>query len=537
VVSGGVDGYHIYHKPTSATTYSSCPASAADTAAGKGCATLFSFTTDPSATASITISDLTAGTYDFIVKSIMNVAVEDFDPSIHESRSDCESCKASATVTATAPAPEAPAAAGGGGGAGSAISEPSNTPYLGEELHPAAEEEAETTEVATVVDPTFTDLVIPAPTESNPEATVDHWATDLITELATEGIVSGYPDGTFQPDASINRAELTKIALAAFPEASVETTTTTESETKSTWLDFFIKRAEAAEFTKVAAVKSNLNTVTKFSDVEEGSWYETFVNQAQIRGIVNGYSDGSFKPGQSITRAEALKILLESSGFKLDTNAKSQFGDVSREAWYTYFIAFAEKNGVVAGYPEVWFKGEMKLGDYGEDIKTLQRLLKKTGLYRGRETGYLGSVTQKAVIAFQNLHQKNLKKNELGIVDLKTIKKLVAAVGDTDSFRTLVFFPEREITRAETVKLTKIILDLRRTGYSRYAKKPSFAGYHPKVNLIENTSLEVVPIGKFTPTETAAPVEATPAETTHPASEVDQPKGILDRLKDFLKME
>ena len=47
-----------------------------------------------------------------------------------------------------------------------------------------------------------------------------------------------------------------------------------------------------------------------FSDVNTSSWYAAYVEKAKKLGAINGYSDGTFGPNKSITRAESLKILL-----------------------------------------------------------------------------------------------------------------------------------------------------------------------------------------------------------------------------------
>ena len=44
----------------------------------------------------------------------------------------------------------------------------------------------------------------------------DHWAKDTIGKWKDKGVISGYPDGTFKPDSSVNRAELAKILTLAF---------------------------------------------------------------------------------------------------------------------------------------------------------------------------------------------------------------------------------------------------------------------------------------------------------------------------------
>lgn len=101
------------------------------------------------------------------------------------------------------------------------------------------------------------------------------WFNNAVSTLANAGILSGYADGSFRPNASITRAELVKIAVAFYgSDAAVE---------------------------------------ADFSDTED-HWADMFINAAYGLGFVNGYEDGSFRPDQAVTRAEAMKIINRSLG-------------------------------------------------------------------------------------------------------------------------------------------------------------------------------------------------------------------------------
>ena len=96
------------------------------------------------------------------------------------------------------------------------------------------------------------------------------WHAQSINYLASKGIVSGYPDGTFLPDAPITRAE----------------------------------------FAKVVAGYDNLNLTegNMFVDTA-GHWAEGYINSAANRGWVSGYPDGMFMPGDYMTRAEVVSTM------------------------------------------------------------------------------------------------------------------------------------------------------------------------------------------------------------------------------------
>ncbi len=97
-----------------------------------------------------------------------------------------------------------------------------------------------------------------------------------ISEFEQNGIINGYPDGTFRPEANIKRAEFVKILL------------------------------EATDFD--GSVDSNVSL--PFSDVDESQWYAPYVKEAYRLGVVNGYPDGTFRPNANINIAEAYKIVM-----------------------------------------------------------------------------------------------------------------------------------------------------------------------------------------------------------------------------------
>lgn len=100
---------------------------------------------------------------------------------------------------------------------------------------------------------------------------------DAVTVLKDRGVIGGNPDGTFKPKNTINRAEFLKILFSM------------RSETHPIALDCF-------------------------SDIQADAWYAPYVCAAANRDIVQGYSDGTFKPEQNINFAEALKMILKTAG-------------------------------------------------------------------------------------------------------------------------------------------------------------------------------------------------------------------------------
>lgn len=110
-----------------------------------------------------------------------------------------------------------------------------------------------------------------------------HWAEQDIKEWVEQGIIAGYPDQTFRPEAVITRGEFVSLVNKAF------------------------------QFTES-------KTTVAFKDLEPTHWVYTQVQTAVERGYINGYSDQTFRQKQHINRQETATIL--NKLLKLDSNAR-----------------------------------------------------------------------------------------------------------------------------------------------------------------------------------------------------------------------
>ena len=104
------------------------------------------------------------------------------------------------------------------------------------------------------------------------DVSADKWYNNAVSTLCHMGVLGGYSDGTFRPNAPITRAEFAKIAVS-FSQANG------------------------------SAVYSY------FTDVKTTDWFAPYVTAAKDSSLIEGYSDGSFKPENRITRAEACAIV------------------------------------------------------------------------------------------------------------------------------------------------------------------------------------------------------------------------------------
>ena len=91
-----------------------------------------------------------------------------------------------------------------------------------------------------------------------------------------------------------------------------------------------------------------------FEDVPPGAWYEEAVRYAYTHGIMEGMSDTTFVPGKSLTRAEAVQVLYNLEG-QPTVSESATFPDLVYQ-WYKPAIAWAEQTGVVDGYEDGTFQ-------------------------------------------------------------------------------------------------------------------------------------------------------------------------------------
>ena len=128
-----------------------------------------------------------------------------------------------------------------------------------------------------------------------PDVPAAAWYAPYISFVTRWGIADGYLDGTFRPEASISRAELLKLLCAYFDPESV--------------------------------------SVSPFCDIPQGHWAAEIIAWAAEQGWVSGYPDGTFRPEQTVSRAEAVKMINRALGRADAMGTQSPFPDVPLSHW------------------------------------------------------------------------------------------------------------------------------------------------------------------------------------------------------------
>src|SRR5690606_30565776 len=90
------------------------------------------------------------------------------------------------------------------------------------------------------------------------------------------------------------------------------------------------------------------------SDLNEVSWAKQVIEKWAGIGLVSGYADGTFKPGNAITRAEFTVIAY--NAFELESTMRKAFDDVKTSDWFYQPVSQMAAQGFINGYGDGSFK-------------------------------------------------------------------------------------------------------------------------------------------------------------------------------------
>ncbi|MFH0833919.1 MAG: S-layer homology domain-containing protein [Patescibacteria group bacterium] len=137
--------------------------------------------------------------------------------------------------------------------------------------------------------------------------------------------------------------------------------------------DKTVSRVEALKMLLLGLGIDTEESELKFPDTDQNQWYAPFVETAVARSIASGYPDGTFGPAKTVNRAEYLKILLFAAGIAPDSALDSPYTDVPVDAWFSAFAAYSKGKNI---FP---LEGDLFEGDQGvtrgEVAETIYRIL------------------------------------------------------------------------------------------------------------------------------------------------------------------
>lgn len=147
-----------------------------------------------------------------------------------------------------------------------------------------------------------------------------HWAQSQIEELANKNVISGYPDGTFAPDKNVTRAEFAKMIMS---------------------------------YAGLGGQADSMN----FTDVNISDWFYAYISGAVSNGLINGISDSQFAPNTPITRQDACVIIYRYLGNKISLAQIAAFADFDLVSDYAAdAVSALSQNGILTGYEDNTFK-------------------------------------------------------------------------------------------------------------------------------------------------------------------------------------
>ena len=112
--------------------------------------------------------------------------------------------------------------------------------------------------------------------------------------------------------------------------------------------------SEKKENYKIEISDKPLPSSKNFYDCKNNHWAYSYVTALADKGIINGYTDGGFKPEKTVSREEFVKMIISATGL-YDKNADCEFLDVAKDTWYYNYIASAYRNNIISGINEDFF--------------------------------------------------------------------------------------------------------------------------------------------------------------------------------------
>ena len=158
----------------------------------------------------------------------------------------------------------------------------------------------------------------PIPTPTQFTDITGHWAEQFIQGLATKGLVSGFPNGTFRPNVFMTRAQYAALLVKAFNPAP--------------------KRA-----------------ASNFSDVSADFWGAAAIAQAYRGGFLSGFPNNTFRPNQNVLRVQVIVSLVQGLGLPPgDEKILSVYDDRNSIPSYAPdLVATATQRRIVINYPSL----------------------------------------------------------------------------------------------------------------------------------------------------------------------------------------
>ncbi len=249
---------------------------------------------------------------------------------------------------------------------------------------------------------------------------IGHWAAAFVEALVNKGAISGFPDGTFGPDAPITRAQYAAVVAKTFQLPA-------------------------------------RNNFSKFTDIKPDFWAASAIIKAAEMGFISGFPDGTFRPGQNLTKIQAIVSIV--NGLKLsggNPNVLSVYRDRAQIPSYaTNAIAAATQKLLIINYPQT-----EKL----EPLRDITRAEVATLIYQA----LVNNSQQKAIAS---PYIVNPDADIASFADIKghwaeAFIRALASMSLTHGFADGSYQPDKPMTRAQYAALVAV-------AFNPIAKRPA----------------------------------------------------------------
>ena len=179
---------------------------------------------------------------------------------------------------------------------------------------------------------------VPGPNE---EASDEHWAFWFVESAYANNIVGGYPDGSYQPDWTLSRAQMA----------------------------VFVARCLVDPMGDEGLADYEPPSVDSFFDVSDAFWAHDYIEYLNEMKVVAGYPDGAYRPSATVTRdqmavyiARAIATPTGDEGLVgYEPPATPTFADVPSDHWAYEYIEYAAEHGVVQGYDDGYYRPQRQV--------------------------------------------------------------------------------------------------------------------------------------------------------------------------------
>jgi hypothetical protein len=188
----------------------------------------------------------------------------------------------------------------------------------------------------------------------------NYWAANFINPLVQKGVIAGFPDGTFKPDAPVTRAQFAAMVQKALP-------------------------------------KNQIRSAINFNDVPSNHWANNAINNAYQMGFLSGYPGQIFRPEQNIPREQVLVSLANGLNYNPNQDVNSVLNFFSDSNSISNFarspVAAATERSLVVNHPSLQQLNPVRNATRAEVAAFIYQALVSQGQSQAINSNYIVALT------------------------------------------------------------------------------------------------------------------------------------------------